>query len=87
MVIHIKIILFLFCTLEGSFGNLILSGGGGGIFNDTLKIVEIPLGKLKSNILQSRDRRDYYAFYKVPYAQPPIGELRFKVRKLTTIEN
>jgi hypothetical protein len=42
-------------------------------------IIEIPQGRLVSNILTSREGREYYAFYKTPYAKPPIGELRFAV--------
>lgn len=50
-------------------------------------VLEIPQGKLKWNILTSREGRNYYAFYKVPYAKPPIGELRFEVRKLYRVIN
>src|SRR5665811_1007453 len=41
-------------------------------------VIEIPQGKLRGNVLQSREGRDYYAFYKIPYAQPPTGERRFE---------
>lgn len=64
--------------------------GGGGVLKasadednttqqDLGVVLEIPQGRLKWNILQSRQGRDYYAFYKLPYAKPAIGELRFEV--------
>lgn len=42
--------------------------------------ISTPLGALKGYVKQSRQGRGYLAFYKVPYAQPPIGQLRFKVK-------
>jgi len=42
-------------------------------------IVETLLGSIRGMTLKSREGRDYYAFYKVPYAKPPVGNLRFKV--------
>ncbi len=41
--------------------------------------IETRLGRLKGYIRRSRKGRNYVSFYKVPYAKPPIGELRFKV--------
>lgn len=43
------------------------------------QVLETPLGKLKGYTRRSRKGREYLAFYKVPYAKPPIGDLRFKV--------
>lgn len=37
-------------------------------------------GKIKGQILTSRDGRPYYSYTGIPYAKPPVGELRFKVR-------
>lgn len=42
-------------------------------------VVRTPLGKIKGLRMLSRGGREYYGFYNVPYAEPPIGELRFKV--------
>lgn len=42
-------------------------------------IVKITKGAIKGQILKSRDGRDYYSFTGIPFAKPPIGELRFKV--------
>jgi hypothetical protein len=39
------------------------------------------LGSLQGLVLQSRAGRDYFGFYNVPYGEPPVGELRFQVRK------
>lgn len=44
------------------------------------KIVSTDLGNVRGNVLQTLlDNRDFYAFRGIRYAQPPIGELRFKV--------
>ena len=36
-------------------------------------------GQILGKVLESREGRKYFAFYDVPYAKPPVGELRFKV--------
>lgn len=41
--------------------------------------ITIPQGRLRGYVRSSRQDREYAAFYKVPYARPPIGNLRFKV--------
>lgn len=43
-------------------------------------IVTIKNGTLQGSIISSRTGRDIYAFQGIPYARPPIGELRFEVR-------
>ncbi|XP_065209355.1 juvenile hormone esterase-like [Planococcus citri] len=35
-------------------------------------------GILKGQLEKSRDGRMFYSFYGIPYAEPPVGELRFK---------
>ncbi|XKL67577.1 hypothetical protein PGB90_003068 [Kerria lacca] len=40
--------------------------------------VTINQGKLAGTILQSRNATKFYAFFGIPYAKPPIGELRFQ---------
>lgn len=41
--------------------------------------LKITKGKIKGQILKSRDGRPYYSYTGIPYAKPPIGDLRFKV--------
>jgi hypothetical protein len=43
-------------------------------------VITTPLGMVRGYPLQSREGRQYFGFYKVPFAQPPLGDLRFKVR-------
>lgn len=42
-------------------------------------IVTTGLGQVKGYSHMSRDGRKYWAFFKVPYAQPPLDRLRFRV--------
>lgn len=41
--------------------------------------IDTPQGKLRGYARISREGRKFVAFYKVPYARPPLGSLRFKV--------
>jgi len=49
--------------------------------------VRIADGVLKGQVLQARDGRTYYSHTAIPYAKPPIGELRFKVLTSNMIFN
>lgn len=42
--------------------------------------LKIKKGAIEGQILESRDGRPYYSYTGVPYAKPPIGQLRLKVR-------
>jgi hypothetical protein len=42
--------------------------------------VHVQQGTLRGTYLTSRFGRKFAAFQGIPYAQPPIGDLRFKVR-------
>lgn len=42
-------------------------------------IVEIKNGTLEGSIKKSKSGRNFYSFRGIPYALPPVGELRFKV--------
>lgn len=43
-------------------------------------IVEISDGKVRGTVQKNLDGEDIYGFFGIPYAKPPIGDLRFKVR-------
>ena len=45
-------------------------------------IVEISNGKVKGTTLKSREGRLFYAFYHIPYGDPPVGRLKFQVDRL-----
>lgn len=40
---------------------------------------ETPLGRLRGHYLETRGGRKIAAFTGIPYAKPPVGDLRFKV--------
>lgn len=42
--------------------------------------LKIKKGTIEGQLLESRDGRPYYSYTGVPYAKPPIGQLRLKVR-------
>lgn len=42
-------------------------------------LVETKQGQVRGQIEISRGGRNFYAFYGIPYAEPPIGELRLEV--------
>lgn len=45
----------------------------------TNPIVITPLGTMRGTIFESRLGKTIYSFLGVPYAKPPVEELRFKV--------
>ncbi|XP_065209911.1 juvenile hormone esterase-like [Planococcus citri] len=49
-------------------------------------IVETKLGHVKGTVMLSRDGRKFDAFLALPYAKPPVGELRFQVDPLPYTE-
>lgn len=43
-------------------------------------IVETKLGLIEGITRESRNGTLFYAYYGIPYAKPPLGELRFEVK-------
>jgi carboxylesterase type B len=44
--------------------------------------VRIVQGALQGKVMTSRKGRRIHAFQGIPYAEPPVGDLRFQVRKM-----
>jgi len=42
-------------------------------------VVRITKGAIQGITSKSRDGRDFYSFITIPYAKPPVDELRFEV--------
>lgn len=42
-------------------------------------VIRISKGALRGRTSKSRNGRDFYSFTSIPYAKPPVDELRFKV--------
>lgn len=42
-------------------------------------VVKTTKGEIKGQSLKSRNGRDYHSFTGIPYAKPPVDDLRFKV--------
>ena len=43
-------------------------------------IVKIKNGTIEGTFMKSRNGREFAAYRGIPYALPPLGELRFEVR-------
>ncbi|CAH1183790.1 unnamed protein product [Phaedon cochleariae] len=41
-------------------------------------VVQLPEGKIQGHISVTKGGREFFAFQEVPYAAPPVGELRYK---------
>jgi hypothetical protein len=53
--------------------------------HDTSPLVTTVYGVLRGSVIQSRLERPIYSFRGVRFAQPPVGNLRFKVRTTTVL--
>uniref|UniRef100_A0A2H8TEY6 Carboxylic ester hydrolase n=2 Tax=Melanaphis sacchari TaxID=742174 RepID=A0A2H8TEY6_9HEMI len=49
-----------------------------GLVLGTDNILNLSQGKIKGNIFKSRNGREFQAFQGIPYAKPPIGDLRLQ---------
>jgi len=47
-------------------------------------VVRITKGAIRGLTSKSRDDRDFYSFTAIPYAKPPVDELRFEVNFIKT---
>lgn len=70
-----NVVLVISIFLFDAFGTSISS------ISDESPIVITDLGGIRGKILESRLGREFTAFRGIPYAEPPINELRFKVNK------
>ena len=59
------------------FGTLVLVN----VIFATDILVNIKNGTLEGSIMKTRKGLDIFAFRGIPYALPPLGELRFEVSK------
>jgi hypothetical protein len=47
---------------------------------DVSPVVQIRTGKVVGTTAKSRIGKEYYEFVGIPYASPPVGDLRFEVK-------
>lgn len=77
--IGIKIICDKFCVTELGSQNINISN-----LISRKQIMENPLleisdGKIQGTVLKNIDNDNIYGFLGIPFAKPPVGNLRFKV--------
>lgn len=61
-----------YCSLGFLFVFVVLSVSGS-------SVVEIGDGPLRGKTMTTKTGRDFDAFLGIPYAKPPVGDLRFEV--------
>ena len=64
----VKILVLLFVVLVDGANN-----------GRTGKIVSTNTGKVKGIVSLSRQHREFYSWRGIPYAEPPLGDLRYEV--------
>ena len=58
---------------------LVMMGAAAGVIAADVPLIDIENGRISGTVEESMKGRDIYSFYGIPYAQPPLGKLRFKV--------
>ncbi|XP_072375912.1 carboxylic ester hydrolase-like [Diabrotica undecimpunctata] len=75
---HLRLVIFcslLYVATKGVLSTPLIQTQS----NEDDLIVELDnLGKIRGHILQSSEGNDFYAFQEIPYAEPPVGKLRFR---------
>jgi hypothetical protein len=56
-----------------------------GIYHSSSPVVETKLGSVQGIVSASRDGREFYEYRNIPFAKPPVEELRFEVSILSSI--
>lgn len=62
--------IFVFCAIFQIFGHVNTTEG---------PVITTALGKLRGSVMKSDHGKDFFAFRGIPYAKPPVGDLRFKM--------
>ncbi len=63
---------FLFCLILLTYGVFVSA-------NEDVPIVDTVQGQVSGVKELSSASKDYLAYYGIPFAEPPVGDLRFKV--------
>lgn len=58
-----------------------------GFISGIENILHLKQGKIIGRYLKSREGRVFKSFQGIPYAKPPVGDLRFKVNFIYYLEN
>lgn len=57
------------------------------VWGKDVPVVKTPLGTIEGHIAKTVHGKDFYSFKGIPYAKPPIGDLRFKVNKIIKVKH
>lgn len=55
-------------------------------FGNTNSVVILKKGKIKGKVCKNYYGDEFYSFFGIPYAKPPIGTFRFKVSSCTFLK-
>lgn len=60
-----------------------VAAAAGGAMATEVPFIETEGGRVSGILEESLKGREFYSFYGIPFAQPPVGKLRFKVTRNT----